>query len=344
MTEPVTSVIAELCRLTTPAAIEETRLVPLGGVPQVVSIRGRDRRNPIMIVVHGGPGTPLSTTSWMWQRSLEESFTVVHYDQRGAGRSFQHDDPAALRSALSLDHCARDAVELAELISGEFGVDQVCLVGHSWGSAVATRAVLLRPDLFAAYLGVCQVVSGEQGEEASWSWVQAEAERRGDSTALAELAGIAPYPRPFEVSKLIIQRRWVERFGGVAAGRADCPYFTDGDLAAPDYSAADRASSRAGRAFLAEHLLPQFIELDLTDVRSFPVPIIQFLGRHDQVTPTGLVIDWLDRLTAPAKIVAWFEDSAHLPMYEQPGRFLVAVLEHLLPYAPVPPPRQQDLL
>ncbi|WP_152363696.1 alpha/beta fold hydrolase [Microlunatus speluncae] len=339
MTESPGSVIAELCRLATPGAIDETRVVALGGVPQVVSIRGRDRRNPIMIVVHGGPGTPLSATSWMWQRPLEEYFTVVQYDQRGAGRSFQHDDSAALRGALSLDHCARDAVELAELIKGEFEVEQVCLVGHSWGSAVAARAVLLRPDLFAAYLGVCQVVSGVLGEEASWSWVRAEAERRDDRTALAELAGIAPYPRPFEVSKLIIQRRWVERFGGVAAGRADGPYFTNGDLAAPDYSDADRASSRAGRAFLADHLLPQFIDLDFTQVHEFPIPIIQFLGRHDQVTPTGPVIDWLNRLEAPAKIVTWFEDSAHLPMYEQPGRFLVAVLQHLLPYAPGPSPR-----
>jgi pimeloyl-ACP methyl ester carboxylesterase len=336
MTEPVVSVITELCRLTTPDAIDETRVTPLGGVPQVVSIRGRSRRNPIMIVVHGGPGTPLSATSWMWQRPIEEFFTVVQYDQRGAGRSFQYGDPDSLRDELSLDHCARDAVELAELIRAEFGVEKVCLVGHSWGSAVATRAVLLRPDLFAAYLGVCQVVSGVLGEEASWSWVRAEAERRGDRTALAELAGIAPYPRPFEVSKLIIQRRWVERFGGVAAGRGDCPYFTDGDLASPDYTDVDRVSSRAGRAFLAEHLLPQFIDLDFTQVRSFPIPIILFLGRQDQVTPCGPAVDWFDRLETPEKVIEWFEDSAHLPMYEEPGHFLIAVHDRLLPHGVVP--------
>lgn len=335
MTEPVVSVITELCRLTTPGAIDETRIVTLGGVPQVVSIRGRSRRNPIMLVVHGGPGTPLSATSWMWQRPLEEYFTVVQYDQRGAGRSFQHSDPDLLRDALSLDHCARDAVALAELLRVEFGDDRISLVGHSWGSAVAARAALDRPDLFSGYLGVCQLISGRAGEEASWNWVRGEAARRGDRVAVAELDGIAPYPGPgpLDVGKLIIERTWVERYGGMAAGRSDCPYFSNGDLASPDYTDADRRSSRAGRAFLAGTLLPQFTAIDFTGVDTFPIPITLFLGRHDQVTPSGLASAWLDRLDAPVKAVEWFEDSAHLPMYEEPGRFLISIMKHVQPHA-----------
>ncbi|MFC7623886.1 alpha/beta fold hydrolase [Microlunatus sp. GCM10028923] len=332
MTNP-SMIISELTRLTTPYAIEETRIVDLGGSPQVVSLRGRDRRNPVLIMVHGGPGTPLSATSWMWQRPLEEHLTVIQYDQRGAGRSFQHDDPDRLRDAISLDHCARDTVELAELITAEFGVERVLLAGHSWGTAVATRAALLRPDLFSAYLGVCQIASTAAGEAESWRWARAEADRRGDRTAAEELDGIAPYPESFSRETLTVERRWVTRFGGMAAGRADSAYFDDGELVAPDYSPADRDSARAGREFLAEHLLPRFIEIDFTEVHSFEIPIILFLGRHDYVTPTAPAVAWLDRLAAPTKIIEWFEDSAHLPMHEEPGHFLTAVLEHLLPYA-----------
>lgn len=331
MTDP-TMIIAELGRLTTPDAIEETRLVSLGGVPQVVSLRGRHRRNPILIMVHGGPGTPLSATSWMWQRPLEEFLTIIQYDQRGAGRSFRHDDPDRLRGALSLDHCARDTVELAELIRAEFAVDRVLLAGHSWGTAVATRAAVIRPEHFSAYLGICQIASTAAGEAESFRWVRAEADRRRDRTAAAELAAIAPYPETFSRETLTVERRWVSRFGGMAAGRADSAYFDNGEGVAPDYSPADRESARAGREFLAEHLLPQFIELDFTGLRSFEVPIVLFLGRHDHVTPTAPAVAWLDRLAAPTKIIEWFEDSAHLPMHEEPGHFLVAVLEHLLPY------------
>lgn len=332
MTDP-SMIIADLGRLTTPHAIEETRIVELGGSPQVVTIRGRCRRNPVLIMVHGGPGTPLSATSWMWQRPLEESLTIVQYDQRGAGRSFQHDDPDRLRDALSLDHCARDTVELAELIRAEFGVERVLLAGHSWGTAVATRAALLRPDLFSAYLGVCQIASTAAGEAESWRWVRAEADRRGDREAAEELEAIAPYPESFSRRSLTVERHWVARFGGMAAGRADSAYFDDGESVAPDYTPADRESARAGRDFLAEHLLPSFIEIDFTAVRSFEIPIVIFLGRHDYVTPTAPAVAWLDRLTAPAKIIEWFEDSAHLPMYEEPGHFLTAVLQRFLPFA-----------
>lgn len=336
--DDVVAVITELCRITTPAGIEERRVIELGGVPQVVSIRGRDRRNPILIFVHGGPGTPLSASSWMWQRPLEEYFTVVQYDQRGAGRSFRLTDPALVGGDLSLDRYAQDAVELTMIIREEFGADRVCIAGHSWGTAVATRAALDRPELFSAYLGVGQVVSVRAGEQVSWRWARDEAERRGDATAQAELDGLLPYPGGgrLDLQKVITERTWVQRFGGFAAGRADCDYFTDGDLVSPDYDDADRESSLAGNAFHAEHLLPRLIDLDLTGVRSFPIPMIQFLGRSDYLTPTGPVVSWLESLEAPAKITEWFEDSAHMIMYEEPGHFLIAVLRHLLPLADRP--------
>ncbi|WP_152364858.1 alpha/beta fold hydrolase [Microlunatus speluncae] len=334
-TADLVAVIRELGRLTTPGAIDERRVIELGGVPQVVSVRGRDRRNPIMIIVHGGPGTPLSGTSWMWQRPLEEYFTVVQYDQRGAGRSFRLSDPDRLHDDLHLARYARDTVELAEVVRSEFGADQVTVAGHSWGTAVAVEAVLARPELFSAYLGIGQVVSVAAGERASWDWVRAEAERRGDPTAQAELDALLPYPGtgPLDLGKVITERTWVQRFGGFAAGRADGDYFTDGDLLSPDYDDDDRDSSLAGNEFHARHLLPTLNELDLTQVKSFPIPIIQFLGRHDGMTPTGPVITWLDTLQAPAVIIEWFEDSAHLPMFEEPGHFLIAVLKHLLPHA-----------
>ncbi len=334
-TDELIAVIAELGRINTPRGIQERRVHDLGGVPQVVSVRGRDRRNPVLIMVHGGPGAPLSSTAWMWQRPLEESFTVVQYDQRGAGRSYRLIDPERLSGELGVDRYAEDLIELTMIIRAEFGVNRVCLAGHSWGTAVATRAVLTRPELYSAYLGIGQVVSVAAGEEASWRWVRAEAERRGDLAAQAELDAILPYPGPgpLDLAKVIIERTWVQRYGGFAAGREDCDYFTDGDLLSPDDDDEDRASTLAGNAFTAEHLLPTLAELDLSDVAAFPIPIIQFLGRHDAMTPTAPVIDWLARLEAPAKIIEWFEDSAHMPMFEEPGHFLLAVLRELLPYA-----------
>lgn len=331
--DPV-SVIADLNRITTPEGVCETREVSLGGLPQVVSIRGRRRDNPVLVMAHGGPGTPLASTSWMWQRPIEEFFTVVQYDQRAAGRSYALTDPDTVRPTMRVEQYVLDALELVEWVAGELHVDRVVMAGHSWGTVVATRAVVARPELFSAYLGIGQCVAFRQGEQASWRWVRDEAEQRGHGDAAAELDAILPYPGdgPLAVEKVTVEREWVQRFGGFAAGREDCDYFMQGDILSPDYTSADRDSTLAGNELHAQVLLPQLSEVDLTDVTSFPVPIIEFLGRWDYMTPTAPVISWLEKLDAPSKAIEWFEDSAHMAMYEEPGHFLVALLTHVLPH------------
>jgi pimeloyl-ACP methyl ester carboxylesterase len=330
-------VIRSLQKLSTPGAVDLTRVLDLGDVPQVVSVRGRDRANPVLLFVHGGPGTPLMPTAWMWQRPVEEFFTVVHYDQRGAGRSFRLSDPDDVRSMMHPAQYTRDAVQLVEWLRGELSTDRVVIAGHSWGTVIAIQAVLERPELFSAYLGIGQLVDFRAGERASFAWVRDEARRRGDDRAVKELEGITPYPGDgvLDMRKIIIERQWVQRYGGFAAGRADCDYFMYGDVISPDYSEQDRDSTTAGNALHGEVVLPQLTDIDFTDVTHFPVPIIQFLGRHDQMTPAGPVTEWMNRLTAPLKVVEWFEDSAHMLMYEEPGHFLSALLSYLRPLAVV---------
>ena len=331
--DPV-AVIADLNRITSPHGVDDTRVVELGGVPHVVSIRGHSRDNPVLLMVHGGPGTPLAPTAWMWQRPVEEYFTVVHYDQRAAGRTHALTEAEVIRPTMNLQQYATDAVELAAWLTHVLDVERVAVCGHSWGTAVATMAVLARPDLFSVYVGVGQVVSTAVGEPASWRWVRDEAERLGIDEAIAELDALQPYPgEPGTLlEKIVVERGWVARLGGFAAGRDGCAFFMDGDVLSPDYTDADREALYAGNALTAEVLIPQVAELDLGSVKSFPVPMVQVLGRHDAMTPAGPVAEWAAALVAPSVIAEWFENSAHMAMYEEPGHFLITLLTHVLPH------------
>lgn len=324
-------VIQSLSRLSSANAIDVIRTVDLGGIPQVVSIKGKDHRNPVLLFVHGGPGTPLAPTAWMWQRPIEDFFTVVHYDQRGAGRSYRLTDTAKICSAMGIDQYVSDAVKLTQWLRSQLRVDQVVLAGHSWGTVIATKAVLQRPDLFSAYLGVGQVVNFQAAEEASFTWLCDEAQQRGDEDAIQELQSLVPYPGPGPLSldKLFTQRQWVRKFGGFAAGRSDCDYFTFGEVTAMDYQGEELISTENGNLLSSAMVMPQLREVDFTDLTHFPVPMLQFLGRHDWMTPASLVPPWLERMEAPRKGIEWFEDSAHMAMYEEPGHFLTALLRHL---------------
>ena len=332
--DPV-AVIADLNRITSPTGVDETRVVELGGVPHVVSIRGRRRDNPVLLMVHGGPGTPLAPTAWMWQRPVEEYFTVVHYDQRAAGRTYALTDPEVIRPTMHVEQYVIDAVELASWLTDELAVERIAICGHSWGTAVATLAVVTRPDLFSVYVAVGQLVCMAEGEAVSWRWVRDEAQRRGLADAVAELDALQPYPGDPStlLEKIIVERGWVQRLGGFGAGRDGCAFFMDGEVVSPDYTAADSDALQAGNALTANVLLPQLGELDLRGITSFPVPMVQLLGRHDAMTPPGPVEDWLSRLDTPGLVVEWFEDSAHMAMYEEPGHFLIALLTHVLPHA-----------
>ena len=214
-------------------------------------------------------------------------------------------------------------------------VETVAICGHSWGTAVATTAVVMRADLFSVYVAVGQLVSMVDGETASWRWVRDEAQRRGLDDAMAELDALQPYPGDPStlLEKIIVERGWVQRLGGFGAGRDGCRFFMNGDALSPDYTEADRAALEAGNALTAEVMIPQLAGIDLGHLTSFPVPMVQLLGRHDAMTPPGPVVEWLDRLEAPSLVIEWFEDSAHMAMYEEPGHFLMSLLTHVLPWA-----------
>ena len=81
-------VVRDLERIVAPSGVQETYKTRIGGIDQWLNVRGQDRANPIIVFIHGGPASPLMPTTWQFQRPLEEYFTVVNYDQRGAGKTF----------------------------------------------------------------------------------------------------------------------------------------------------------------------------------------------------------------------------------------------------------------
>jgi hypothetical protein len=113
---PARALVADLDRIVTSNGIQETFEAVLGGAHQVVNVRGADRDNPILIFVHGGPGAVEMPFAWAFQRPWEDFFTVVQYDQRGAGRSFLLEDPKKIAPTLTIERYRDDAIELIELL------------------------------------------------------------------------------------------------------------------------------------------------------------------------------------------------------------------------------------
>ena len=154
------------------------------------------------------------------------------------------------------------------------------------------------------------------------------ARREGNAEAVGELEAIAPYGAPGRtilIKDIYVERKWVGYYGGVMAYRRD--NSADGDLAqlSPDYSDQEIGQIWDGNKFATPYLLPEVVALDLTKTDKLSVPLILFEGRHDRNVNSEVAATWFDTVKAPDKHLVWFEHSAHIPMTEEPGKFLLSL-------------------
>lgn len=328
-------IIGDLGDIVAPAGVQDMFKARIGGIDQWVNVRGQHQSNPIILFVHGGPASPLIPTLWQFQRPLEEYFTLVNWDQRGAGKTYATTAPERVTDSIRIDRYVDDAIELAELVRKRYRQDKLILVGHSWGTIVGMHAALKRPELFHAYVGIGQVINTRENERISFDYAVAQATANRNTAAIEELEGIAPYPgdQPITRERIIVARKWAQFYGGMSAWRETSTYFFKASLLSPEYDDLDRRAIDKGNLFTLGRILPEFLTVDFSSVKKFPIPVVMFMGRHDYTTPSASTAEWLDRVEAPVKHGIWFERSAHMIPWEEPGKTLVSLLEHVRPLA-----------
>ena len=333
--EPAREIVRDLGRIVAPQGVQEAYAARIGGIDQWLNVRGQDRDNPVILFVHGGPASPITPSQWQFQRPLEEYFTLVNYDQRGAGRTYSRTLPDSYAGTIRIERYVDDAIEIAEYVRQRYSKRKLILMGHSWGTVVGMKAALKRPDLFHAYVGIGQVIDTRENERLSFDYGLRQARAHGNAEAIREMEAIAPYPgdQPITRDRIVVARKWPQFYGGLSAWREDSNYFFRAARLSPDYEDRDRCAIDAGSAFTLGKLLDAFLQVDFTGVKKFPVPVVMLMGRHDYTTPSAPTERWLSQLEAPYKRGVWFERSAHMIPWEEPGKTLVTLLETVRPIA-----------
>jgi pimeloyl-ACP methyl ester carboxylesterase len=314
--------------------IARLETVRIGESDQWILVRSEDVGSPLVLFLHGGPGTSQLTWNRRNTRRLERYFTVVNWDQRGAGKSF-----AAIRDIdrMNIEQFVEDTRELTSRLLERFDKQRLVLVGHSWGSAVGALTVSRYPELYSAYVGIGQVVNIVDGERASYLWTLDQARRRGDRRAVAalEAMGLPPYEGDWQ-KKTVSQRRYLARYGGELYGSRNgaMGLVVGGLLLSREYTLVDRVNYFRGILGSMRLLWPDLLEVDLlTSVLRLDVPVFLVEGRHDHEAPAELAERYFSVLEAPSKELVWFERSAHLPNVEERARFDRLMVEQVLPIA-----------
>lgn len=311
----------------TPAkAISILEQVNLGGVDQWILIRGQHPENPVMLVIHGGPGLTLMPYHHV-NTGLEQYVTVVHWDQRGAGKSFT---PGLPPESLTFDQLKADATSLMRYLCNRFEQKRIYLAGHSLGTTIGLRLAADHPQLVQAFLGIGQVANKARGEALSYQFALDQAKKHNDTKSLQQLEAIGP--PPYNYKAMLIQRRIVQKYGGNLCYATDILPLVKIAMASPFYSWIDRLKYMQGVQFSLKHLWEQSYDINLFEQAAhIEVPVYFALGRHDAVAPSQLAAEYFESLSAPqGKQLVWFEQSSHWPQIEQPNTFEHLVVEKML--------------
>jgi pimeloyl-ACP methyl ester carboxylesterase len=301
----------------------------IGDLDQWVEVRGRDVENPLLIVLHGGPGSSETVLFRAFNAALEGAYTVVLWDQRGAGRSFNKSIPPA---SMTTERFIADLDEIVEQCLARFGKQRVALLGHSWGSYLGVLYARRFPAKVAVYVGVGQVADMQASEAASYAFALETARARGHRKALAQLTAIGPPPHTLKA--LGVQRRWLMAMGGTFGPNLTLPKLVWRGLNAPGASVLDLMRLIRGSAFSTRLLWTELMAASLArDALSFEMPVFFLLGRLDRQVVAEVSAAYFEAIAAPAKALVWFEQSGHMPPFEEPALFNQVLTQQVRPFA-----------
>jgi pimeloyl-ACP methyl ester carboxylesterase len=312
-------------KIETPNGISSLEEIALGGIKQWIFIRGTDQTNPVLIFLHGGPGEPVMgmSSSRHLDAELIKHFTVVHWDQRGAGKSYHNDIPV---NSMTFDRWVEDCNELIDHLRDRFNTQKVFLVGHSGGTLLGITMAHKYPEKIHAYVGVAQIINNYEQQKISYDFVVEEAEKSGDAKIQNAIKAIGPPPYDTP-EKEHEKARYIIRYGGFIHDNPikQMGFIMLSYLTSPEYSLVEGLKTMSGKGFnfTMDARYEEIKNINFAkEIQSIKVPIYFFVGKYDMIAPTVQVENFYNSLDAEkGKKLVIFDNSAHLPIIEEKEKY-----------------------
>ncbi len=302
----------------------------IGDCDQYALIRGSDINNPLMVILHGGPGMSDMNFADKYDKNMEEKFLVVHWDRRGTGKSF---NTKIKNSDLSFDLLINDIKEFIEFLLKIFEKKKVFLVGHSAGSMLGIKFAKLYGDLLHAYIGIGQFIDFLENEKIKYKFVIENAKKHHNAKALSEIEQIKfpkdEFFRNFENYKLIW--KWLEYYEGVYYKEKNMKKLRRDTSDSSVYSLIDYFKLVAGSKYTIGKLWSEITTFDIKNMdKRFEIPVYFIYGKSDLATSSSVGKTFLNEIKAPRKDLYLVEKAGHFPQYENHIEYEKVIFEKIL--------------
>lgn len=315
--------------------IREEMFVRIGAIDQWITIKGDDRDNPVVLFLHGGPGDAWSPFADAMFGGWEKDFTLVQWDQRGAGRTYSRNGPS-IEPTMTIERMVQDGIEVSEFLAKHLNKKKVTIVGGSWGSILGIYMAHKRPDLFYAYIGMAQVVNMRKNQSASYARVLELARASGNQQAIGELEKIGPMPWDSDqIPKWHVYRKWELAYEAKRVTAPSPPEEISVEYDSPE----ERTQRAAADDFSFAHFFGMTFSGPLEDVdlpalgTHFAIPVFILQGEEDLTALPNLAKAYFDSITAPRKQFFFVPGTGHEPSATQLNLALKVLIQQVRPLA-----------
>ncbi len=316
----------------TAGSISEKIHVSINGVEQGMFIKSRNRANPVLLFLHGGPGMPEYFLTRSYPTGLEDYFTVCYWEQRGAGLSYSSDIPS---ETLTEEQLIADTLAVTDYLRRCFDQEKIYLMAHSWGSYIGIQAAARAPEKYKAYVGVAQVSQPLESEKLAYQYMLKQYTTAGDKRMVQRLEKVPLTEMnsvPASYRSLRDEAMHELGIGTTHAMKSVISGIFWPSWKFPEYTLNEKINLWRGKwSASSTNLWNQMIATDLTTkVRKLDIPVYFFHGRYDYTCNYALAKDYLEKLQTPLKGFYTFENSAHSPLFEEPAKMLHIMQKNVL--------------
>lgn len=297
--------------------MNEKLFVEINGAKQGMFLQSENTDNPVLLFLHGGPGSPEIAFNQKHPSGLEKLFTVCWWEQRGSGISYNR---KITPQEMTIEQMIADAIAVTQYLRKRFGKEKVYVMGHSWGSVLGVLTVQRQPELFYAYIGIGQVAQQDKSERLAYAFMLEEFSKQNNQKMVNKFKKY-PINEGGAISNqyLVVRSTGMNQLGiGVMRCMTSMRDSVAIVLGYQGYTLAEKFKFAMGNSFCLKYMWDNVLQLDLLkQVPKLEIPVYIFQGKYDYQVSYVVAKEFAIALNAPIKGFYTFEHSAHSPCFEE---------------------------